>query len=190
MITLFLQVRSPSTSILTDNNGMVLAMCRNSGHVGVFTHIDIWDIKVTEEVDIHSLEFYNRRDLLSIFVVELWMRWPRSYLTFTIVENSEHLVRKWQLKEARLQWNIYRPQTKLREGNVLHLPVSHSVHKGGLYPCMQWAEGCVSQHAMRGGCLPLGLWVQGVKSPLGRHPPRRPLNRAVCILLECNLVIY
>ena len=174
---------------------MVLAMCRNSGHVGVFTHIDIWDIKVTEEVDIHSLEFYSRRDLLSTFVVELWMRWPRSYLTSTIVENSEHLVRKWQLKEARLQWNIYRPQTKLREGNVLHQPVSHSVQKGGggLYPSMHWAEGCVSQHAMRGGCLLLGLWVQGVKTPLGKQPsppPGRPLNRAICILLECNLVIY
>ena len=28
---------------------------------------------------------------------------------------------------------IYRPQTKLREGNVLHLPVSHSIHGGGVY---------------------------------------------------------
>ena len=69
MITLFLQVRSPSASILTNNNDMVLAMFRNSGHVGVFTHVDIWDIKVTEEVDIHSLEVYGRRDLLSTFVV-------------------------------------------------------------------------------------------------------------------------
>ena len=37
--------------------------------------------------------------------------------------------------------HFYRSQTKLREDNVLHRSVSHSVHKGDVYPSMQWAEG-------------------------------------------------
>ena len=32
--------------------------------------------------------------------------------------------------------NYYRPQTKLRRGNFLHLSVSHSVHGGCLPQCM------------------------------------------------------
>ena len=38
----------------------------------------------------------------------------------------------------------------------LHLSVSYSVHRGS-----------VSEHAMAGGVCP---WVQGVYTPLGRHP--------------------
>ena len=50
--------------------------------------------------------------------------------------------------------NDYRPQTKLREGNVFK-PVCHSVHRGRVSACGF------------GGCLPLG---PGVHPPLGRHP--------------------
>ena len=47
--------------------------------------------------------------------------------------------------------NIYRQQTKLREGNVF-TPVCHSVHKGGLCPgeVSVWGlcpGGSLSQHA-------------------------------------------
>ena len=68
--------------------------------------------------------------------------------------------------------NHYRPQTKLREGNVF-TPVCHSV-QGGVYPSMQWAKwGCVT-----------GVCNQG-----GVQPPPQPVNkRAVRILLECFLV--
>ena len=68
---------------------------------------------------------------------------------------------------------IYRPQTKLRESNVFYtclsviLLVSHSVHRGEVYPYMQW------------GCTP-----PGHRPP----PPRRSLKRVVRILLECILV--
>ena len=37
--------------------------------------------------------------------------------------------------------HFYCSQTKLREDNVLHRSVSHSVHKGDVYPSMQWAGG-------------------------------------------------
>ena len=62
---------------------------------------------------------------------------------------------------------FYRPQTKLREGNVLQ--VCDSVHRGG---GGAWSGG---------GCLVPGVWWR---------PPGRLLLRAVCILLECILVIH
>ena len=66
----------------------------------------------------------------------------------------------------------YRPQTKLREGNVFR-----SV-------CQEFCpQGDVSQDVLGGGCLPGGC--------LPRHPPDPEANTprwAVCILLECILV--
>ena len=51
--------------------------------------------------------------------------------------------------------NYYRPQTKLREGNVF-TPVCHSV-QGGVYPSMQWAKwGCVTGVCNQGGVGPGG----------------------------------
>ena len=74
----------------------------------------------------------------------------------------------------------YRPQTKLREGNVF-TPVCHSVDKGGL----------PSHNAMSRQTPALGR-----QPSLGRLTPRsggKPLRhtvnrRAVRILLECILV--
>ena len=57
----------------------------------------------------------------------------------------------------------YRPQTKLLKGNVLHLSVSHSVHRGCLLQCML-------------GYMPLGRQPPppGQTHPTpGRHPPRQ-----------------
>ena len=54
--------------------------------------------------------------------------------------------------------NVYRPQRKLREGNVF-TPVCHSVHKGR-----------VSASGSGGGCLPLG---PGGVHPPGQTPPRQ-----------------
>ena len=49
-------------------------------------------------------------------------------------------------------WSLL-PQMKLREGNVFTL-VCDSVHGRGVYPSMQWAGRCVSQHAMGMVCRP------------------------------------
>ena len=64
---------------------------------------------------------------------------------------------------------LYRQQTKLRKGNILHLSVSHSVHKGG-------GEGVSAP----------------VHAGIHHHPPsrRRLLLRTVRILLECILVLF
>ena len=64
----------------------------------------------------------------------------------------------------------YRPQTKLREGNVF-TPVCDSVHKGG-------------------GCNPTCITGHMGRHPLGRHPPCSCMvnERVVHILLECILV--
>ena len=59
----------------------------------------------------------------------------------------------------------YRPQTKLREGNVF-TPVCHSVHRGG---------------SLSGGYLSRGVSV--------RETPPYGNERAVRILLECILVV-
>ena len=58
---------------------------------------------------------------------------------------------------------LYRPQTKLREGNVFHLSVI--LFTGGV--CIPWADPRPRQTPPR---------------------PRRQLKRAVRILLECILV--
>ena len=78
---------------------------------------------------------------------------------------------------------FYRLQTKLRECNIF-TPVSHSVHRWGM---------CIP--ACNGGCLP--LCPGGCTRPLADTPRadtpfphwRRPLKRAVSILLECILVV-
>ena len=67
----------------------------------------------------------------------------------------------------------YRPQTKLREGNVF-TPVCDSVHRGGLCP-----GGSLSKW---GGSLSRGVSVM-------ETPPGTVEQRAVRILLECILVM-
>ena len=99
-------------------------------------------------------------------------------------------------------FNIF---TKLQQGNVLHLSVSHSVHRGdfchtpaGRHPTGKtppWADTLSADTPQAD--------TPGQTTPLGRHPqadtPRQtPLlrsacwdmvnKRAVCILLECILV--
>ena len=64
--------------------------------------------------------------------------------------------------------NFYRPQTKLRKGNVF-TPVCVSVHGGGVHPPRQ-------THAAPGRHIP--------------PPPRGPLQWTVRILLECILVSH
>ena len=63
---------------------------------------------------------------------------------------------------------FYRPKTKLQEGNVLHLSVSHSVHGGGA--CMAggawwgrhvWQEGMVGVACMAGAVHGRGHVLQG-----------------------------
>ena len=55
----------------------------------------------------------------------------------------------------------------------LHLSTSHSVHRRGVYPNMQWLGGVHPPE----------------QTPPRQTPPSRwPLKWAVCILLECILV--
>ena len=71
---------------------------------------------------------------------------------------------------------------KLRKGNVF-TPVCDFVHRGEVYtPSWQtlpWQTHTPGRHPL-------------ADIPPGRHPPstRRPLQRTVCIILECILVIY
>ena len=82
---------------------------------------------------------------------------------------------------------FYRPQTKLREGNVF-TGVCDSVHGGVPGPGGAWSRG--------GVCSQGGAWSRGVSAPggvcsrgdPGGDPPGRLLLRAVRILLECILV--
>ena len=82
------------------------------------------------------------------------------------------LVGKTQLVHRDAKIFIARKRS-LGQGNVLHLSISHSVHRGmypgmlcgGVYPSMQlgqgmcvipacnWAWVCVSQHAIGQGCV-------------------------------------
>ena len=88
---------------------------------------------------------------------------------------------------------FYRPQTKLRKGNVLHLSVTvftgGNVHTLGRHPPMQtphWAD------------IPRGRAPPWADTPLGKHPPSRDmvnlvpnsLQRTIHILLECILVFF
>ena len=85
--------------------------------------------------------------------------------------------------------NLLLPPAKLRQGSVFtHV----CLPKGGVSQLCTWAEGGVysSMHLGRGmwtgggcGCLG-GVGVQGVYTP-----PRWPLKRTACILLECILVL-
>ena len=85
----------------------------------------------------------------------------------------------------------YRPQTKFAKVMLLHLSVSHSVHRGGVVS--QHASHVASQHALHiSRPIPKrevegsGLGGGGLQA---RPPPSRWLTlRAVCILLEYILV--
>ena len=84
----------------------------------------------------------------------------------------------------------YRPQTKLREGNVLHLSVSHSVHREGVG--FQHAPRCgrgLFKHAPEervyitvytwGECVDGGVnrgYRQGVHVDGGTHPCHTPVT--------------
>ena len=67
-----------------------------------------------------------------------------------------------------LNTHCYRPQTKLRKGNVF-TPVCHSVHTGG-------------------GVHSPGQTSPEQTPPWADIPPRRPLQRTVRIPLECIVV--
>ena len=83
--------------------------------------------------------------------------------------------------------NFYRPQTKLREGNVFtHVCLS----TGGVYPSMHLGRGCVTQHAPGHGSVDRGyvwmrVWTGGVYRGLcGRGCVDRGLE---CILFLCSI---
>ena len=103
-----------------------------------------------------------------------------------------------------LYYVYYSPQTKLLEGNIF-TPVCDSVHTGGgvhgegdaWQRGYVWQtgrvhdkEGHVWQGGMHGG---RGVHGKGVCMARGQERAcvheRQPLKRAVCILLECILVI-
>ena len=79
-------------------------------------------------------------------------------------------------------------EMSLLSARCFYICLSFCSHGGGGYPSMQWTKGCIPACNGAGGM---------VDTPLGRHPPlaytppgRRPLKRAVRILLECILVQY
>ena len=104
------------------------------------------------------------------------------------------LTHPWPVISVRIisitVWHFYRPQTKLREGNVF-TPVSHCVHRR-----MSASESGGSAPGFGGVCL----WVQEVSAsgsrwdtyPLDTPPGCTPTvnKRAVRILLECFFVEY
>ena len=83
---------------------------------------------------------------------------------------------------------FYCAQMKLQKGNVLHLSVSHSVHRGRCTPPRQTPP----RQTPPGRHLdtPLADTPSLADTP-GRHPPspRQPLQRTIPILLECFLVL-
>ena len=90
--------------------------------------------------------------------------------------------------------HLYRPQTKLREGNVF-TGVCDSVHMGGVWSrggaCFRGVPapgGACSWEVPTpgGGSVPGGYLLQG--GAWWRPPPGRLLLQAVRILLECILV--
>ena len=99
---------------------------------------------------------------------------------------------------SKLQSHLtsYRPQTKLREGNVF-TGVRDSVHGGGpgLGGCLVWGVSAPGGCLVQGGVsAPGGIaWSRGVSAlgggVPGGDPPRRLLLQAVRILLECILVL-
>ena len=74
---------------------------------------------------------------------------------------------------------FYRPQTKLREGNVF-TPVCYSAHKGGV-----WIGGCAPPRHPP-DTHPCGH--RPVSTPW-THTPTMVNKQAVRILLECFLVV-
>ena len=83
----------------------------------------------------------------------------------------------------------YRPQTKVREGNVF-TPVCHSVHRGCL-PLPLGLGLCVSVSGSRGVCTP--LWAD---TPLGKHlhgqtppgqTPTPPPENTACDVREMTI---
>ena len=94
-------------------------------------------------------------------------------------------VKKLVHNEFLLYLDFFRPQTKLREGNVF-APVSHSVYGDGQYiPTCTWPGGVYhNAPAQRMDVCERRGEVYTSHST----PPRRPLKRAVRILLEYILV--
>ena len=81
------------------------------------------------------------------------------------------------------------PSATVRQGNIF-TGVCQSFCSGGgvVYISMHWAGG-VSHHALGRGCVSQHTLGGGVsQDALRQTPPRRPLQRAVRILLECILV--
>ena len=80
---------------------------------------------------------------------------------------------------------FYRPQTKLREGNVFTL-VCDSVHRGGVSVYGRFLSG--EGVCPGGGCLcPAGVSLSSRGVSVQGDPPYSK-ERAVRILLECILV--
>ena len=95
----------------------------------------------------------------------------------------------WPSSTVLIHENFYRPQTKLPEGNVLHLSVSHSVHRGVSVWC-HFLSGYLVPCSFRGVCVQGGLWQGGLCSgalPWTETPLLYGKERAVGILLKCIL---
>ena len=80
--------------------------------------------------------------------------------------------------------NFYRPQTKLREGNVF-TPLCHSVHRGrGLCPSMHHRSHDLGVSVQWGGLCPVGVSVQGDSLQVGLCPgglcPGGSLSGGLC----------
>ena len=119
-----------------------------------------------------------------------------------------------QVGHEKIYLSFYRPQTKFAKVMFYRCL---SVHGGGVYPSMHWAGVCVSQHALgrgvsaqgvcawgcRGVCTgvvsvrgdvcpgvgvcPRGLSAQRVYTPQILQDMVN--KRAICILLECILLL-
>ena len=101
-----------------------------------------------------------------------------------------------------LYYVYYYPQTKLREGNVF-TPGCDSVHRGGGVHGESGVHDKEGMHVKGGMCGKGGgcmtkrgdVWQGyarcggGGVNGKGACVERQPLKRAVCILLECILVI-
>ena len=145
--------------------------------------VNLWS-KADFTIDFFYFGFlFSFKVMLLMFVVKFTWRFTCEVKVLIVQIMKKHISRTSYAKLyiQGQSFLFYRPQMKLREGNVF-TAVCHSVHKEGGVSQHAMGRGSVSQHAMGDVCL----WVWGVHS-LGRHlsipsrhpPPRRPLKRAV-----------
>ena len=99
-------------------------------------------------------------------------------------EQNDRQVYKHNLRNfvADGNYNFYCLQRSW--GKVMFLHVSVILFTGGF-----WSVGCLVRGGVLGGCLVWGVCSRRGWCLVQTPPPRRLLLRAVCILLDCILVI-